>query len=121
MPIAEAKETVEPTVATSNSKAKAKNARLRPMKERNENYLAERRDEEDESIDGLTESLAFVILQVPDPFAIRMGELHLANGIGSRETTAHAPVEEGLQHTQVLVGSAALDFLCPPQTLTASI
>jgi hypothetical protein len=57
MPIAEAKETVEPTVATAIQKAKAKNARLRLMKERNENYLAERRDEEDESIDDLIKEL----------------------------------------------------------------
>jgi hypothetical protein len=34
MPIAEAKETVEPTVATAIQKAKAKNARLRLMKDR---------------------------------------------------------------------------------------
>ena len=34
-------------VATAIEKAKAKNARLRLMKERNENYLAERRDEHD--------------------------------------------------------------------------
>ena len=34
-------------VATAIEKAKAKNARLRLMKERNENYLAERRDEID--------------------------------------------------------------------------
>jgi hypothetical protein len=57
MPIDEAKETVETTVATAIQKAKAKNARLRLMKERNENYLAERRDEEDESIDDLIKEL----------------------------------------------------------------
>ena len=45
MPIAEPKEAVEPVVATAIQKAKAKNARLRLMKERNENYLAEQRDE----------------------------------------------------------------------------
>lgn len=46
MPIAESKETVETVVGTAIQKAKAKNARLRLMKERNENYLAEQRDEE---------------------------------------------------------------------------
>jgi len=46
MPIVEPKETVEPVVVTAIQKAKAKNARLRLMKERNENYLAEQRDEE---------------------------------------------------------------------------
>lgn len=33
------------TVGTAIERAKAKNARLRLMKERNENYLAEHRDE----------------------------------------------------------------------------
>jgi len=43
-------------VATAIKQAKAKNARLRLMKERNENYLAERRGE-DEADDELTEEL----------------------------------------------------------------
>ena len=46
MSIAELKETVGPVVVTAIHRAKAKNARLRLMKERNENYLAEQRDEE---------------------------------------------------------------------------
>jgi hypothetical protein len=56
MPAAEQKEAVELDVKTSETRnkvvmtaierAKAKNARLRLMKERNENYLAERRDED---------------------------------------------------------------------------
>lgn len=49
----EEKQTV---VATAIKQAKAKNARLRLMKERNENYLAERRGE-DEADDELTEEL----------------------------------------------------------------
>jgi len=49
----EEKQTV---VASAIKKAKAKNARLRLMKERNENYLAERRGE-DEADDELTEEL----------------------------------------------------------------
>ena len=45
------------TVAgTAIKQAKAKNARLRLMKERSENYLAERRGE-DEADDELTEEL----------------------------------------------------------------
>ncbi len=46
MPLAEPKEAVEPGVVTAIQRAKTKNARLRLMKERNENYLAEQRDEE---------------------------------------------------------------------------
>lgn len=46
MPIAEPKEAVEPVVVNAIQRAKTKNARLRLMKERNENYLAEQRDEE---------------------------------------------------------------------------
>jgi hypothetical protein len=46
MSIAQPKETVAPVVVTAIHRAKAKNARLRLMKERNENYLAEQRDEE---------------------------------------------------------------------------
>lgn len=34
-------------VAKATENARAKNARLRHLKERNENYLAERKDEED--------------------------------------------------------------------------
>jgi hypothetical protein len=48
----EEKQTV---VASAIKKAKAKNARLRLMKERNENYLAERRGEYEE--DERTEEL----------------------------------------------------------------
>ena len=44
-------------VASAVEKAKAKNARLRLMKERYENYLAERRDYEDEPNDELTKEL----------------------------------------------------------------
>ena len=57
MPVAEPEKAAELDVnsyekrntvaATAIEKAKAKNARLRLMKERNENYLAERRDEID--------------------------------------------------------------------------
>jgi hypothetical protein len=43
-------------VLSAVEKAKAKNARLRLMKERNENYLAERRDEH-EADDELTKEL----------------------------------------------------------------
>lgn len=59
MPVAEPKKVAEldinenqnEVVATAIQKAKAKNARLRLMKERNENYLAERKDEhEDEEL-----------------------------------------------------------------------
>jgi hypothetical protein len=56
MPEGEHKEAVELDVNTSETRnkavitaierAKAKNARLRLMKERNENYLAERKDED---------------------------------------------------------------------------
>jgi hypothetical protein len=35
------------TIAAAIERAKAKNARLRLMKERNENYLAERAEEDD--------------------------------------------------------------------------
>ena len=53
MPVAEPKEIVEldtnenqhNVVAAAIEKARAKNARLRLMKERNESYLAERKDE----------------------------------------------------------------------------
>ena len=44
-------------VASAVEKAKAKNARLRLMKERNENYLAERRDDDEEANEGLTKEL----------------------------------------------------------------
>jgi hypothetical protein len=43
-------------VVTAAEKAKAKNVRLRLMKERNENYLAERRDEQ-ETDEELTKEL----------------------------------------------------------------
>jgi hypothetical protein len=43
-------------VVPAIQEAKAKNARLRLMKERNENYLAERRDE-DEADNELTKEL----------------------------------------------------------------
>ena len=49
MPVAELEKAVEQdqkVVVTAIEKAKAKNARLRLMKERNENYLAEQKDEE---------------------------------------------------------------------------
>jgi hypothetical protein len=57
MATAEKKETLDPTVATAIQKAHAKNARLHLMKERNEQYLAERRAEEDESMDDLVNEL----------------------------------------------------------------
>jgi hypothetical protein len=44
-------------VASAIQKAKAKNARLRLLKERNENYLAERRDYDEELNDELTKEL----------------------------------------------------------------
>jgi len=44
-------------VASAVEKAKAKNARLRLMKERYENYLAERREYDDETNDDLTKEL----------------------------------------------------------------
>jgi hypothetical protein len=50
MPVAEPKEAVEPAVATAIQKAKAKSARLRLMKERNEHYLAEQREDVDEEL-----------------------------------------------------------------------
>jgi hypothetical protein len=56
MPVAEPKEPVEAVVVTAIQKAKAKNARLRLMKERNENYLAEQRGE-DAPDDELTKEL----------------------------------------------------------------
>ncbi len=61
MPSAEQNETVELTertkdVASHNGKASAKIARLRHMKERNENYLAERREEK-AAEDELTKEL----------------------------------------------------------------
>ena len=56
MPVAEPKEPVEPVVVTAIQKAKAKNARLNLMKERNENYLAEQRDE-DAADEELTKEL----------------------------------------------------------------
>jgi hypothetical protein len=43
---AEPKEFVEPTIVSAIQNAKAKNARLRLMKERNEHYLAEHRGED---------------------------------------------------------------------------
>ena len=43
---AEPKEIVEPTIVLAIQNAKAKNARLRLMKERNEHYLAEHRGED---------------------------------------------------------------------------
>ena len=43
--------------ASAVEKAKAKNARLRLMKERHEYYLAERRDYDDEANDDLTKEL----------------------------------------------------------------
>ena len=48
MPVAELEKAVgvdQKVVVTAIEKAKAKNARLRLMKERNENYLAEQKDE----------------------------------------------------------------------------
>jgi len=57
MATAEEKETIDPTVAAAIQIAKAKNARLRLMKERNEHYLAERRDDEDESMDDQIKEL----------------------------------------------------------------
>jgi hypothetical protein len=56
MLVAEPKEAVEPSVATAIQKAKAKNARLRLMKERNEHYLAEQRGE-DAADEELTKGL----------------------------------------------------------------
>ena len=61
MPSAEQNETVELTertkrVASHNEKASAKIARLRHMKERNENYLAEQREEK-AAEDELTQEL----------------------------------------------------------------
>ena len=53
MRVAEQKETA---VAIASQKAKAKTARLRLMKERNENYLAEQRDEH-EADEELTKEL----------------------------------------------------------------
>ena len=44
-------------VASAVARAKAKNARLRLMKERNENYLAERRDDDEEANEELTREL----------------------------------------------------------------
>ena len=50
-------DTRKEVVMTAIQRAKAKNARLRLMKERNENYLAEQR-EEDEEDDELTKELS---------------------------------------------------------------
>jgi hypothetical protein len=67
MPSAEQNEIVEPNerakrVASHHEKASAKRARLQHMRERNENYLAERR-EETAAEDELTEELR---VSVPD-------------------------------------------------------
>jgi hypothetical protein len=43
------------TAAEATEEAKGKNARLNHMKERNENYLAERRGEEDREADQTKE------------------------------------------------------------------
>ena len=59
MPTAEREKNVdldEKVVVTAIERAKAKNARLRLMKERNESYLAEQRDEH-EADDELTKEL----------------------------------------------------------------
>jgi hypothetical protein len=59
MPSAEQNETVEPSVRTNgvaSHNEKAKRARLRHMKERNENYLAEQREEQ-AAEDELTQEL----------------------------------------------------------------
>ena len=59
MPVADLKKTVEleqKVVMTAIERAKAKNARFRLMKERNENYLAEQKDEH-EVDDELTKEL----------------------------------------------------------------
>ena len=61
MPSAEPNETVElnertKSVASHNGKALAKSARLRHLKERNENYLAEQREEK-AAEDELTKEL----------------------------------------------------------------
>ena len=42
-------------IAKATESAKAKNARLRQLKERNENYLAERKDENDTDEDQTPE------------------------------------------------------------------
>jgi hypothetical protein len=47
MPVAEPKGAAEPVIVTAIQKTKANDARLRLMKERNEMYLAEQRDEEE--------------------------------------------------------------------------
>jgi hypothetical protein len=62
MAVAEPKEVVEPVVVTAIHKAKAKNARLRLMKERNENYLAEQRDE-DAADEELTKEVSVSITE----------------------------------------------------------
>jgi ribosomal protein S1 len=59
MPVAEPEKAVQldqKVVVTAIERAKAKNARLRLMKERNENYLAEQKDEH-EVDDELTKEL----------------------------------------------------------------
>jgi hypothetical protein len=59
MPVADLEKTVElqqKVVMTAIERAKAKNARLRLMKERNENYLAEQKNEH-EVDDELTREL----------------------------------------------------------------
>ena len=52
-------------VASAVEKAKAKNARLRLMKERNENYLAERRDYDDDPNDELTKERLAELIREP--------------------------------------------------------
>jgi hypothetical protein len=59
MPVADLEKTVElqqKVVMTAIERAQAKNARLRLMKERNENYLAEQKNEH-EVDDELTKEL----------------------------------------------------------------
>jgi hypothetical protein len=57
MALSESKEAVEPVVLTAIQRARAKEARLRLMKERNERYLAEHRAEvetDDEFVEEIT-------------------------------------------------------------------
>ena len=57
MPRTEQETAEKKHVTSAIANAKAKNARLRLLKERNENYLAEQKDYEDEINDELTKEL----------------------------------------------------------------
>ena len=54
-------------------------------------------------------------LAVPDSLVARVEEFHLTDWIRGGQPSVHRPIEECLQHTQILVNGPVPHFLGPPQ------